>query len=776
MNPPTGAGAAAPEHKFKDEWLAGLIRRGSTELAQALVDIRTAKANSLSGELLKRGLMTAQSLTELIESKYGVGFADPKTEELEAMAVGLVPEKICRKHGLIAFKLASDALLVLMSDPLNPDVLSDLTAISGRTVKPLFCVPEKIAQLLDEKFNPMKAADELAKQLSTEANSTVEVGDAEPEPEEMTPLEAMEGESGGPVSNLATSIFVNAVKMRASDIHIEQEDTRTVVRYRIDGQLRNILTLPKSIGNGPLVTRIKVMGKMDVADRRRPLDGRAKIKIDGHEIGLRISTLPTALGEKVVARILDKRSAEIPFEALGFRPEVKDRLKTVLDNEVGLMLVTGPTGSGKTTTLYACLNYMRSESTNIVTIEDPVEYRLDGINQVQINDKAGLSFAAVLRSVLRQDPDVVLLGEMRDKETAEIAFQASNTGHFVLSTLHSNNCVATISRLVQMGIDPYKIASPISGVSSQRLVRRVCPQCKQDDPGQLPKEMAEAAERMGLKPKLIKAPGCVQCAQTGFKGRIVIAEFLSVNQDVKGMITAGVQETEFRREASKNGWLLSPEDDLIWHVCMGDTSVAEAEDQIAKATAPPSETTQSVPILPAHAPTPGANPAPAPGAVVIQVPVPPSPIAAAVAAPVATPLPPGPVAALPVNGKEILIIDDEESIRILLSRILRAEGYAVRQAANGAEGVKMLREKMPDLLITDLQMPVLDGVGVIKTVRADLKIWNVPIVILTAVNNAASQALAQKIGVDDYLVKPFDEEALLARIAALLRRAHVRQE
>ncbi|MBI3552099.1 MAG: type II/IV secretion system protein [Elusimicrobia bacterium] len=721
--------ATAATHRFQDEWLASLIERKKPLVAKALPEIRAAKCPSLSEELIKRSFLTPGELGAMLESHYGIAMSEPKAEDLEAMAVSLIPEKLCRKHNLIAVRLAGDSLVVAMSDPCNPDVISDIGAVAGRTIKPQFCLPARIAQLIEEKFNPMKAADEFAKQLSSEITADVVVEEEKGE-EELNPLDVVEGQAEGPVANIATSIFVNAIKMRASDIHIEQEETRTVVRYRIDGQLRNVLTLPKHLGCGPLVTRIKVMGKMDVADRRRPLDGRAKIKLDGHDIGLRISTLPTALGEKVVVRILDKRSAEIPFESLGFRKEVRDRLQGVLDAEVGLLLVTGPTGSGKTTTLYACVNYLRSEASNIVTIEDPVEYKLDGINQVQINDKAGLTFAAVLRSVLRQDPDVVLLGEMRDKETAEIAFQASNTGHFVLSTLHSNNCVATVTRLVQMGIDPYKIASPMSAVTSQRLIRRVCAQCRQDVPAsELPRDMAAAAERMGLTPKLVRGAGCVQCAQTGFRGRVVVTELLSVNQEVKSMITAGIAETEFRKRALTEGWLMTPEDDLIWHVCVGDTSIEEArreggEEKAAEA----------------------------------------SPAAAAVAVP-----------APPASAKEVMIVDDEESIRILLKRILKAEGYRVREAPNGGEAVKMLHEKIPDLLITDLQMPVLDGVGVIKAVRGDLKIWNVPIVILTAVNHASSQTLAQKIGVDDYIVKPFDEEALLARVAALLRRAELRQ-
>src|SRR5437899_1642529 len=435
------------------------------------------------------------------------------------------------------------------------------------------------------------------------------------EPEELTV--SAEEASQRPVVRLVDLIISEGILSRASDLHIEPEEGGVAVRYRIDGVLRQVMKIPRAAGI-PLISRIKIMSQLDIADRLRPQDGRARVAVNGQPIDLRVSTLPAALGEKVVIRILDARATVKSLDSLGLLPDESEGIKRLLENHEGILLVTGPTGSGKTTTLYSCINQIKGEGVNIVTVEDPVEYRMQGIVQVQVQEKAGLTFASALCSILRQDPSVVLIGEIRDRETAQIAVQASLTGHLVLSTLHTNDAANAVTRLVDIGVEAYKIAAALRGVLAQRLMRTLCPTCKEV-------WMETPSERLTKwiprGTPLYRAAGCPDCAMTGYRGRFSIVEVLTVSAEVERRIAAGETAEHIAgaaRRAGRKGLFESG----LEHVLRGEstldelTRVVDIPQEEARPSGPaaaPRRPGGGVP-QPQHAPHAGAALAPEPTA------------------------------------------------------------------------------------------------------------------------------------------------------------------
>ncbi len=386
-----------------------------------------------------------------------------------------------------------------------------------------------------------------------------------------------------PIIKLVDTLIADGITSRASDIHIEPAEGGVAVRYRIDGVLRQVMRIPRSAGI-PLISRIKIMSGMDIADRLRPQDGRCRVAVNGNPVDLRVSTLPASLGEKAVIRILNTKSTVLTLEALGFLEEERRTVTQLLANKEGILLVTGPTGSGKTTTLYAALRQVQGEGVNIVTVEDPVEYRLGAnIVQVQVHEKAGLTFATALRSILRQDPDVVLVGEIRDMETAQIAIQASLTGHLVLSTLHTNDAPNTITRLVDMGMEAYKVGSALRGVVAQRLLRRLCPHCKTKQTDPIPERVKKFLP-LGVQERLFQGVGCGECAMTGYRGRFAILEILVMTQELERLISKGTTADQIASTARADGMKGLFESGLR-HVVSGETSIEE----LLRVTEPPRE-------------------------------------------------------------------------------------------------------------------------------------------------------------------------------------------
>ncbi|HEU5359242.1 MAG TPA: type II/IV secretion system protein, partial [Gemmatimonadales bacterium] len=587
-----------------------------------------------------------------------------------------------------------------------------------------------------------------------------EVTQIEEAEEESDLLATTEEASARPVVRLVDAILSEGILARASDIHIEPSEGGVVVRYRIDGVLVQKMKIPRSAGV-PLISRIKIISSLDIADRLRPQDGRARMAVNGQPVDLRVSTLPASLGEKVVIRILNAQATALDLDALGLYPEETTALKALLDNKDGIILVTGPTGSGKTTTLYSAIRFVQDEGVNIVTVEDPVEYRLsNNIVQVQVNPKAGLTFASALRSILRQDPDVVLVGEIRDIETAQIAVQASLTGHLVLSTLHTNDAPNAVTRLMDMGLEGFKIASALRGVVAQRLMRRLCPTCREVSTDPVPEKLRK---HIPTGAKLNRAVGCPECAMTGYRGRFSIVEVLAMTPELERRIGAGAPPDQLA-EAAKLGGMKNLWDSGLRHVLDGHSSIEELLRVVDVPTSLP----------------PVSRPSAATGSPAAAV----EPSAAAAASPAVT----APTADVALSfdlieregaaaepsrraaGAKILLVDDEDQLRRLLKDLLEREGYEVVEARDGAEALEQVDRHGPDVMLLDLNLPGMDGYSVLAHVRSRPATEALPIVVLTAKGDEDNEVRVLQAGADDFLTKPFRARALYARLEKIMAR------
>ncbi|HYX81190.1 MAG TPA: GspE/PulE family protein, partial [Gemmatimonadales bacterium] len=460
-----------PVNQFPDEWLAQSVAGLTPERLQELRG-KSEPGRTLWECVVAEKIATDAEIVDKLSHRFRLKVAD--VTQIDRSARDGVPEQLARRHHVLPLRLTDSYLEIGTANPLDLDAEKALAFNTAREIRLFLLAPSKISEKLDELYKPEKAIDKLLENMGDQEVLTT-LSDV-PAPEELNISEA--DASQKPVVRLVDMIISEGILSRASDIHVEPEEGGVAVRYRIDGVLRQVMKIPRQAGL-PLISRIKIISSLDIADRLRPQDGRARVAVSGQPIDLRVSTLPAQLGEKVVIRILDSRGSVKSLDSLGLNPGETEAIKRLLENHEGIILVTGPTGSGKTTTLYSCINQIKSEGVNIVTVEDPVEYRIQGIVQVQVQEKAGLTFAAALRSILRQDPNVVLVGEIRDKETAQIAVQASLTGHLVLSTLHTNDAANAVTRLVDIGVESYKIAASLRGVVAQRLMRRLCPTCKE---------------------------------------------------------------------------------------------------------------------------------------------------------------------------------------------------------------------------------------------------------------------------------------------------------
>ena len=530
---------------FPDEWLARSLE--GVLSPELLVELRTKAqpGQTLWETLVAQKIVSDDQILTALSTRFRLKLADVK--DVDPSVKEKVPEQLARRYHVLPLRVTDSFLEVATANPFDLDAEKTLAFATAREIRMQLLAPSKINEKLDELYRPEKALDKMFQQMegSPEMVQLVEAG-----PEEIAVSE--EQASQRPIVRLVDLIISEAILARSSDIHIEPEEGGVAVRYRIDGVLRQQMKIPRQAGL-PLISRIKIMSSLDIADRLRPQDGRARVAVNGQPIDLRVSTLPAALGEKVVIRILDSRATVKTLDSLGLSPDEVEGIGRLLENHEGILLVTGPTGSGKTTTLYSCINQIKSEGVNIVTVEDPVEYRMQGIVQVQVQEKAGLTFASALRSILRQDPNVVLVGEIRDRETAQIAVQASLTGHLVLSTLHTNDAANAVTRLVDIGVEAYKIAAALRGVVAQRLMRKLCPTCK---------EVWMEAPPDRLKPwipkgtPLYRAAGCPDCAMTGYRGRFSIMEVLTVTPEVESRIAAG-EPAERIAKAARHGGMKS---------------------------------------------------------------------------------------------------------------------------------------------------------------------------------------------------------------------------
>ncbi len=742
-----------PETYFPDEWLAHSLAGVLTPELLAELRTKASPAATLWETLVAEKIASDEQILTALSTRFRLKLAD--AGQVEPAVKEKVPEQLARRFHVLPLRVTDSFLEVATANPFDLDAEKALAFATARE-------PSKISDKLDELYRPEKAVDKLLQGMETSAG-LVELADA-PAPEEIAISEAEASQR--PVVRLVDLIISEGILQRSSDIHIEPEEGGVAVRYRIDGVLRQVMKIPRQAGL-PLISRIKIMSSLDIADRLRPQDGRARVAVNGQPIDLRVSTLPASQGEKVVIRILDSRATVKSLDSLGLNTGEAETILRLLDYREGIILVTGPTGSGKTTTLYSCINRIKSEGVNIVTVEDPVEYRMQGIVQVQVQEKAGLTFAAALRSILRQDPNVVLVGEIRDRETAQIAVQASLTGHLVLSTLHTNDAVNAVTRLVDIGVEAYKIAAALRGVIAQRLMRKLCPTCKQVWM-EVPPERLRRWLPTGTP--LYRAAGCPDCAMTGYRGRFSVVEVLTITPEVERRIAAGETADQIAIAARRAG-MTSLWDSGLAHVLRGETTVDELtrvvevpqeDEEPPPATAPGRRSGATrQPPLPAGAATLGVEtsvPAPATLGADFEL--------------LEEPAPPrrsGPHGEL---APKVLLVDDEDSLRKVMRDLLERDGYVVAEARDGVQALDQVDRVGPDIIVLDLNLPGLDGYGVLSHLRSRPATAEIPVIVLTAKGDEDNEVRVFELGADDFLTKPFRARALSARLEAVLGRRH----
>ena len=483
--------------------------------------------NKLGEQIIEDNLLTENQIFNFLEIQLGIKHVNLESYMIDSKVSKMINEKFARKNELIPIKVVNGKLIVAMADPLDLRLIDDMFVITGMNIEPMLATKDSIKNTIDKIYRKS-----IKKSLNKKADYSG-----------MTTLDSDINISNAPIVKLVNKILTAGLKAKASDIHIEPSNDKVRVRFRVDGDLREFMTSDMS-NHAPLVTRIKIMGEMDISEKRKPQDGRIETIIDSHLVDMRISALPTVYGEKVVIRLLDRSSVVIDKKTLGLTKKDLVLIEKMMKYPQGMILVTGPTGSGKTTTLYTMLNELNVDTKNIITVEDPVEYRLNGINQVQVNLKAGLTFATGLRSILRQDPDIVMIGEIRDSETAQIAIRASITGHLVLSTLHTNDTASTVARLIDMGIEPYILSSSLAGIISQRLVKKLCNSCKRS---RITTESEMKILDIDKPIEIFDKVGCSACGNTGYSGRTGIYEMMIVDKEIRESINNGASTDDIRK-------------------------------------------------------------------------------------------------------------------------------------------------------------------------------------------------------------------------------------
>src|SRR4030042_2756376 len=528
-----------------------LIERGSIthqQLKEALEMQKNGNKKRLGEPFVEMGVITREELYEVLQYVYETEYVDLSNYVIDPEVISLIPEKTSLRLKLIPISKNNGELVIAMANPLDVyaiDFVRDHTKI--KKIKSLMATEEDILSAITSYYE-LGEYDDIIEKLGTELVFKEEEGE-----EDSKKLEAISREA--PIIQLVNMLIVQGVKDRASDIHIEPNEKGLLIRFRIDGMLHDIRTLPNAIKSA-VISRIKILAKMDIAERRLPQDGRFQVKFGTREVDLRVSSIPTVLGEKIVLRLLDKSKGLIKLEQLGFIPEQLEEFKSIIYKPYGIILLTGPTGSGKTTTLYATLNEVNSKDKNIITVEDPVEYKLNRINQIQVKPKINLTFANTLRSILRQDPDIIMVGEIRDAETAQIAVQAALTGHLVLSTLHTNDAASAITRLIDMNIETFLISSSVIALIAQRLVRVICEKCKEEYiPGKdvLSGLNLKANSNDDGKVKLYRGTGCPFCKNTGYYGRTSIYELIVLDEDIRTLIISKASSNIIKDVAIKKG-------------------------------------------------------------------------------------------------------------------------------------------------------------------------------------------------------------------------------
>ena len=555
------------DHKLGEILLSKRIV--TTEQLDIAEKERQATGEDLAAILIRRGYARSQDVLRCVAEQLELPYIELSDYTIDPEAIGVLSKEIAYKCHVIPIFKIGNVLTVAMTDPGDVSIIDALRRSTGLEIEPVISSHEEIQAALEDHYGPREILDGSIDEMIQK------IQDEQPEePQEKPETEKLKQiAEDAPVIKLVNLIIGQAIRDGASDIHINPEEDMLRVRYRIDGILHEAFSPPKNL-QAAITSRIKILAEMDIAESRAPQDGRFQISFEGKTVDLRVSTLPTVYGENIVMRLLDKSSLMLNLEDLGLEPNMFRRLKTMLTSAYGIILVTGPTGSGKTTTLYSCLNALNTPDKNIITVEDPVEYRLKLIRQAQVNPKAGLTFASGLRSILRQDPDIIMVGEIRDSETAKIAVEAALTGHLVLSTLHTNDAAGAITRLIEMGVEPFLVASATVGVIAQRLVRRICSRCKRSYT-----PPADYLYDLGFNPNqrqwiFYKGEGCSYCKGTGYKGRAGIHEIMLINEEIRALCIKNAPSELIKKAALKSGMRTLRQDGFL-KALKGITSIEE---------------------------------------------------------------------------------------------------------------------------------------------------------------------------------------------------------
>ena len=677
---------------------ASLINRSDLSLAEQHA---AREEMPLADAVVALGLVREEdSYAKLAEAG---GFEDVDLEHAVSseLAVRLVPERIARRYFVVPLQVDNRTLTYATSQPFHAEAERDVAFACGRRTRLVVATRSAVLDALDRCYPKLRELDVLAARMRSQQAivENLDEGDGT--------------KSDSVVIDLCNHLIGRAVEVGASDVHVECDSTGTLVRYRICGVLEPVLTLPANVSQ-PIRNRFKIMARADIAMRNKPQDGAFRLKVSGRPIDVRLSSLPTVDGEKLVMRVIDSHSPLQSLDHLGYDPDTLVRLERALSRPDGLVLVTGPTGSGKTTALYAALGHLRTGRTNIVSVEDPVERTVPGVTQIPVNARAGNTFPAVLRSLLRQDPNVIMVGEVRDAEVAQIVGQAAYTGHLVLTSMHTADTATAITRLTNLGLEPFKIAECLSAVLAQRLLRSLCPHCKKVN-------NEFEAHRLGAEHHLAAVPasagpGCERCRHTGYGGRVPIAELLTPSDELRNAIVRGATAHEIRA-AMRAGGTPNMRDHAMRLVADGVTSVEEVNRVLAEDVDGAQKTHRT--------------------------------------------------------RSRVLVTDDEPITRMLVKLLLERENFEVLEAANGKQAVEIATRERPDLMIVDLNMPEMDGYETIARLRRDITMATLPIMVLTSEEGPGVEHRVLELGADDYIVKPFDPGVLLSRVHGVFRRLKV---
>ncbi|MEA2625013.1 MAG: type pilus assembly protein PilB [Candidatus Binatota bacterium] len=797
--------------------LSFLVRTGKLDREQAArVDqLAQSKDLSVAEAVAQLGLLAEEQLAKALAVELRLPLLNLATIPFDDAATKMVKESSAVRFQMVPVRAEGQTILLAMVNPFDHEAIKHVAFTTGRRVLQAVAPRAQILEAIQHLYKFDTSLRSLLAEIPDSANVTVI---REPTPEDQADLRQLANKAEQPpIVKIVNLVLADALKYQASDVHIEPGPNIVNVRFRINGVLEDTLQLPKWV-QGPVIARLKVMAKLDITERRVPQDGRLRVNAKDRMVDLRVSSLPTSYGEKIVMRVLDPTAALRKLEGIGFAPRDIEILRAAIAKPEGMVLVTGPTGSGKTTTLYSVIQEIMSPEVNIVTIENPIEYEMKGVSQVEVNEKQGLTFAGALRSILRQDPDVILVGEIRDRETAEVAFHAAQTGHLVLSTLHTNDTAATITRLLDLGMEPFLVASSLSAVVAQRLVRTNCPMCS--EAGEVDEESARQlalTNRDGLK----RGKGCPNCRNSGFAGRTGVYEVLPITKAIQQLIESRAPESAIRLTARQEGGTSLIEDarrKVESGVTTADEVLRNVQVEFRGATCPgcaePVEESFSVCPFCMHqlkvtctcgqslkkewkscpycgaGRTPTAAPAPAiaaaPALTAAETAAAPAPPRTPAASPTLTSVPrtapPSSSTAVsrevPPMGEiqkpRILIVDDNEDLRSIVRLTLERGPVPmdVDEASNGFEALGKVQAQRPHAIILDLMMPGMDGFEVCKRIRSDLQTAFIPILMLTAREDAESKSQGFLAGTDDYVTKPFNRPELLARVRRLLERTY----